>query len=163
MLLLVGSLDNSTPRSTVSLRMGTFCNNELGVPCSSAKTPSICRGITGRRRHYFNCSCALCSIASTRPCVVISSVLCSSVLCRHALCSSVLCSSRAGFTRGSAVSSRRPVGNSGTPGTEPHTLCSVESAALCSSSPSGSRRRRGNRSHRSSPYVSRSQRMVGQN
>ena len=142
------SLDNFTSRSTVSLRMGTFCNNELGVLCSSAKTPSICRGITGRCRHYFNCSCALCSIASTRPCVVIIRVL---------------CSSRAGLTRGSAVSSRRPVGNSGTPGTEPHTLCSVESAALCSSSPSGSRRRRGNRSHRSSPYVSRSQRMVGQN
>ena len=72
------SLDNFTSRSTVSLRMGTFCNNELGVLCSSAKTPSICRGITGRCRHYFNCSCALCSIASTRPCVVIISVLCSS-------------------------------------------------------------------------------------
>jgi hypothetical protein len=30
------SLDNFTSRSTVSFRMGTFCNNELGVLCSSA-------------------------------------------------------------------------------------------------------------------------------
>ena len=34
-------------------------------------------GLRQRCRHYFNCSCALCSIASTRPCVVIISVLCS--------------------------------------------------------------------------------------
>jgi hypothetical protein len=27
------------------LRMGTFCNNELGVLCSSAKTPSIVSSI----------------------------------------------------------------------------------------------------------------------